>query len=818
MSRARPNRRAAIAFAPPAALLGLGLLLLVVAACGGPIADDSDSALQREPLLPALSAGAFVPAVRLADFAAKPPDDAAAQRGEADVDAFPYWLPQPAQLDDGWGFHDHTGRWAVGARATLTIAAPADDARELVLVYYLPPTGDEAGANGVVTSRTLRIEAEGRDAGTATLRADVDTVRVTLPPPPADAPRVDGTGEILRRLTLHHDVDYEAPLGSFTHALALRQLALVAPGAALPPTWSASAPAAKVDDERNALYLLGDGTYIAPLRLPDDPDASLRATLRGDRDAQLSVALLDLAEGRHRPLGAVTVQDDGSLRLRLADAGLPAGSDALLLLRASGLADDARLALQDPHIARPSATGDPVAPADDAAVADAATPSADAEPADGGAAGGDARPNLALIVLDAARADSFGAYGYERDTSPFIDALVDERGLVVRWAYSECASTFCSMPHMFTGMPMLPIGRVFEARRLSDDVISFVEQLRDAGYRTVGISGNPNHAVARNTHQGFEIFHEMWLGFAPADRARRDPFRLSARAIEEIQAASDDPRPLFLMLHYVPPHEPYEPKPAYDLFTDPNYEGPVEWGQLMKPFRDGQMTLEADDVVQLKALYDGNLRMGDAATAEVLDALRAADRFEDAGILITADHGEAFLEHGEQGHNTTVYDEMIEVPFILRLPPGVDVDRLQAERHVSLADVGPTFLTLAGLTPPPANEGVDLLDPARRPAAHQPRMLFHRTQGAARPSFAAHTARWKAIVRPALRQQALYDKTGDPGELTNVMLTQPHLFAGLALALDAHRAEAASRGDDVAADVPLSQEDIDALRALGYTQ
>ena len=208
--------------------------------------------------------------------------------------------------------------------------------------------------------------------------------------------------------------------------------------------------------------------------------------------------------------------------------------------------------------------------------------------------------------------------------------------------------------------------------------------------------------------------------------------------------------------------------------------------------------------------------MVDDAVQQVFDALKAAGRWQRSVILITSDHGEAFWEHDRQGHNSTLYDEMLHIPFILRLPGDRQPAVVDTSRLVTLDDAVPTLLALVGAQPPPGSSGIDLLS-APPPDPRRPRAVFHRTSDAGTPTYAARTPRWKVIVRPRWQQQALYDLRADPGEHHNLIHRHPLLYAGLVLRLRQHIALAA-RLDMAAEEVRLPARDLEVLKSLGYVQ
>ena len=575
----------------------------------------------------------------------------------------------------------------------------------------------------------------------------------------------------------------------------------------LPPGSAARGRPGRYGRGRVALEVTAAGRVFAlsssgSLIVPVDPytgDADLRFDFRLNRSGtsgagSLTASLID-AHGQRRELAALA---DPTENWTTADLNLGVGSDDYQFVLLEAVLDDAShsLRFRRPQLRLKGARG----------------PKASTDPeATTWSAG--ALPNVVIVVLDAARASNLGIYGYERDTTPTIDGFAAE-GLVFRNAFSECPNTSCSIPNLISGIPFVDLGRPEDRNRVSDRIVTLAEYLGGHGYRAIALSANPNNSIPRNTSQGFDEFVEMWawegLGGHPE---RRDPHRLSRRAIEVMRGV-EPTQPVFMLLHYVPPHEPYEPRPEFDVFGDPAYMGPVRPGLLIRKVytRPGQ-TLNPADVGEMIALYDGNLRMADDAVDEVFDALRAEGRWDNSIILVTADHGEAFFEHGVQGHNSTLYDEMLHIPFVLRLPEGRVASYVDTGRLVILSDVVPTILGQLGLEPRGEVGGVDLLLEGDQATS---RVIFHRLGG--ERLLSARTQKWNAVFGLRNDTAMLFDLANDPRELENVVEDSLLIHHGLASLLNGHLREVEALSDFAAEGVEIPEDDIRALRALGYVQ
>ena len=214
-------------------------------------------------------------------------------------------------------------------------------------------------------------------------------------------------------------------------------------------------------------------------------------------------------------------------------------------------------------------------------------------------------------------------------------------------------------------------------------------------------------------------------------------------------------------------------------------------------------------------MYDGNLRAADHAVEQVLQALRNREGWNDTVVLVTSDHGEAFSEHGRMLHNNTVYDEMLRVPFILRMPTTVDRDGIDLDRTATLADIVPTLLAAASIRSAGPLDGVNLLDVSPRARASSERAVLARTAHP-EPLRCLRTPRWKIILTPS-GQGELYDYAADPGEQSNAAFDNLPVYVGLGQLLT-RRLMAPPRLVRSAREEDLPKEEREMLRTLGYLE
>jgi arylsulfatase len=695
-------------------------------------------------------------------------------------------------LTEGWNHTEKWGVWALGSQSV--VVANLLTAEPRLLVFEARPSPPAPGD----PQQAVRVEVNGTDCGTVELDRRWQEYRVEVPPQVLRT----GRNTIVLGHRYHHSAK-ELGRGDGIRQLAtgFRKLALVRARPGMDQPLPSPDPV-RLELSNGRLLLTRPGSLVIPIRLP-----------RGSKELDIRATGTALAH-RPQPLGLVCrlVELDGSSR-ELAHGTLVSQPEPVWHERIE-LAEDLLglcfLVLElrfyeeewDLHLASP--------------LLRASLPPVQLPPRSA-AVPPDARPDIVVIIADAARADHMSCYGYQRQTTPQLEHLARE-SLVFHDVSAAASYTTCSIPTMITGLAPELHQVIHHHHVLDDSFTTLAEYLADLGYYTVGMSANPYNSERRGSHQGCHELLETWHHFDGYTAEAMDPHVLSRLAIERLTRGFAD-QPLFMLLHYVPPHAPYTPPPRFDIFGDPDYQGRMngEHETLVK-IRNNELVPGAEDLQRLVSLYDANLLRADDAIGTLLDALRQRERWPSTVVAVTSDHGEAFLEHGYQGHERTVYEEMIRVPLILRLPASLRPQTVSTTRLASLTDLVPTLLGIAGARPRAALSGIDLLAPPVSVLQGEQRVVFSRTDGY-RPTYAIRSRQWKAITQE-IHARELYNLAQDPGEETDLAGSHPLLLAGLGQLLRQEligKAETATEAP-ADADSTASPAELEALRALGYLQ
>ena len=428
----------------------------------------------------------------------------------------------------------------------------------------------------------------------------------------------------------------------------------------------------------------------------------------------------------------------------------------------------------------------------------------------------EARPrNLVWISLDTLRADRLGCYGYERPTSPAVDAFA-AGGVLFEDAAAPSPWTKPSHASLFTGLYPSRNGVVSFRHPLSERVDTMAEWLAARGFATAAVVSN-SALTLHGLDRGFAHFEFTERGRGP------EPSDVTPRALRWL-AERDPDAPFFLLVHYNDLHARYRSLPEYEeRFVEP-YDGEAR-GRAAEFFRHatGARPLDEEDARHLSNLYDAALRQLDDQLAPLFDHLRASGLLEDTLVVLTSDHGEEFLEHGGLQHGLTQYQESVHVPLVLR-GPGLPAAR-RVSAVASLVDVMPTCLALLGVPAPHGLDGVSLRPLWSGEPAHDPERLLFFEADCAVPerandvlergsSRAVRDQRFKLHLDEETDAVELYDLAEDPAETRDVRALHAERAAALLLRLRAYLAGAPPELPEAG----LSEEDLRRLEAMGYVR
>ena len=325
-----------------------------------------------------------------------------------------------------------------------------------------------------------------------------------------------------------------------------------------------------------------------------------------------------------------------------------------------------------------------------------------------------------LISIDSLRADHLGSYGYNKPTSPTMDALAAQ-GARFEWAISTTSWTLPAHAAMFTGLYDSAHGLVDNGLALAAEHRTLAEVLQDNGYQTGGFFGGPYLHPIFGLGQGFDTYESCMaqIDTDATEESVRDQSRQKHSASHSdvtsprtLAAATrwldslDRDKPFFLFLHLWDVHYDFlPPKELVDLF-DPGYAGTLT-GENFMDNPAVRADMDARDFAHLLALYDGEIRFVDDHIGQLVEVLKGRGEWDNCLFVITADHGEEFFEHGQKGHQKTLFDEVVHVPLVLTWPGHIPAG-VRVSDPVRSIDLMPTLLTAAGVSKRPRVQGRDL--------------------------------------------------------------------------------------------------------------
>ncbi|HEX6882317.1 MAG TPA: sulfatase, partial [Planctomycetota bacterium] len=414
-----------------------------------------------------------------------------------------------------------------------------------------------------------------------------------------------------------------------------------------------------------------------------------------------------------------------------------------------------------------------------------------------------------------------GCYGHGRETSPTLDALA-AAGVRFEDVTAAAPWTLPSHATMLTGLYPSHHGVKHHETRLARSFVTLAEEFQAAGYQTLAVVNSHNLGAPQfQLDQGFD--HFRWIV-----ETEDDPRTLKVRVFnsgdtivataKELLRGRDEDEPFFLFLHFYDVHTDFTPRQEYkERFVGP-YSGRLTGttSQLAR-VRNGEETLNEDDLRWLREMYDAEIRQLDDLLGRFLGWLDEEGLRDETLFVVTSDHGEEYQEHGSVLHGRTQYQEILRIPLIVS-GPGIPPEMVVAT-PVHGIDVTPTILGVMGIPTSVPRDGLDLT-PLWSGGTLPERLFFaeadhnNRVDGEFVYDIKKMVRRGddKLLLDTHTGALELYELGADAFEQRDLVGERPELVRELQAALERFRA-GAIEGEAVP---PPTEEELRRLEALGY--
>jgi len=435
------------------------------------------------------------------------------------------------------------------------------------------------------------------------------------------------------------------------------------------------------------------------------------------------------------------------------------------------------------------------------------------------------KKNVILITIDCLRTDHLNCYGYNRETTPFINSIA-KRGTLFRNAFANGPFTSAAFPAILTSTYPLKNGRYITL----NNRIFVSESLQEKGIKTAAIHSNPYLSDYMGYNRGFDYFEDFinysesmerevkrvrgWRHFVfvildkyPFLKKILTFFKkiifsgISARASKKDKAVTSPyvpaetitkyainwleknySSPFFLWIHYMDLHEPY-------LIGDIN----IRQKYSRRLSKSSILQIKKDNIQDIINLYDDKLSYIDANLKLLFHFLKDTKILDNVSIILTSDHGQQFYEHNIFGHRVNYFEETIHIPLIVY---GGHSKEKQLDKIVCQLEIAPTILSLYDITPPPSYEGFNLFSDFKRhfiisETSYDERGSYienHKMYPPKFVSFCYRTEEWKYIFYSD-KPEELYNLKEDPAEKNNITSKCPEIIDEVKKALKEHMEE-----------------------------
>jgi arylsulfatase A-like enzyme len=422
--------------------------------------------------------------------------------------------------------------------------------------------------------------------------------------------------------------------------------------------------------------------------------------------------------------------------------------------------------------------------------------------------------NILVVTLDTTRADALSCYGFPEPTTPVVDALA-RRGVRFTRAYAPMSQTLPSHATLFTGKDPRVHGALENHLAIEPGVTMLAERLQERGYATSAFVAARVLDDSTGLQRGFDVFDQVEVARKDAERPADE---VTDAALAWARGMADDDRPSMLWVHYFDAHGPYEP-------VEISVAAPPvrQWVKERDAVQDAPLSM----VANLWHRYVNEIAVADRQLGRLLDGLESLGWMDETVVLVVADHGEGFYEHGDNSHGLQVTEEHVRVPLVLALPDD-ELAGTVVDGPVVLADLAPTLVAFARAGVVLEGAGENLVPALRsgRSAAVRPvfveRPHYEKERfeerfagrGLVHGDLVAVIVGHDKLVRQPDGSVQLHDLQADPFERRDLSAERPELAARLTRLVEDWIA--AHPIGELGAGGEASAERKEALQQLGY--
>jgi len=437
--------------------------------------------------------------------------------------------------------------------------------------------------------------------------------------------------------------------------------------------------------------------------------------------------------------------------------------------------------------------------------------------------------HVILITVDTLRADALSCYGAKGDPTRNIDQLAGD-GILFSHAFAPASWTWTAVVSIMTGYSPIVHQCFGPETKIPGALSTLAERMSKAGYFTAAF-GQSGLLIRPDISRGFFEYHfypqappDRSIGTKILDKLFPDYYRrdTSAEHLTELSTdwiASNTNRDFFLWIHYFDPHTPYDPPESYRNHLSDELAAKAGDPDLSTAVRNGFKVFNAEERKALPLLYRGEVLHLDDHIGKLMKSLKELGIYEESLIIFASDHGEEFWEHGGFEHGHSLYNEILRVPLILKLPgkkEGKHIDEM-----VSLESIAPTVLELSGVELRNEQLQSGTLVPLLKKLKWNNKSLVAVSTRFYDPLIGLLFDQYKYVQSPATGKEKLYDLDKDPGETESIVASIPDKAAEAAKMLSDFRKEAEELRKKMGVQnesAGFNEETEELLRSLGYIQ